>query len=254
MPPFGGFCLDPGEKERRTHYFFAAGSGITPIFSMIHSVLEAEPHSVAHLVYGNRNDKSIIFKDTLAELQEQHPESLTVCHVLSSPSMSSWFTPWRSGKIDKDVIGAFIGENPPYAQDAQYYICGPGGMNRSVRQFLTELDVPDDRIHMESFGGAKEDDLSVKGIAATATIHLDGESHTIPVDADQTVLEAACKAGVNPPFSCQSGVCGACRAKLSKGTVHMRSRPALEDAEVADGTILTCQSVATSDAVELSYS
>lgn len=253
LPPFGSFCLDPGENERRTHYFFGAGSGITPLFSMIGSVLAAEPHSVAHLVYGNRNDQSIIFKEALAELRGRHPERLTVSHVLSSPEMLSWFTPWRSGKIDKEAIGALIDENPPYAQDAQYYICGPGGMNGVVKQILKGYDVPDERIHMESFGGAQEADLSIRGMASAATVVLSGDSHLVEIGEDQTILDAVCKTGLNPPFSCQSGVCGACRARLTKGSVHMRSRPALEDHEVGKGAILTCQAVATTGAIELTY-
>ena len=253
MPPFGGFCLDPGEQERRTHYFFGAGSGITPLFAMIHSVLKAEPHSVAHLLYGNREDKTIIFKDTLAAIQEQYPDRLTVAHLLSSPAMLSWFTPWRSGKIDKDAVGAFIKENPPYAQDAQYYICGPGNMNTTLKKILMGFDVPDNRIHMESFGGAKDEDLSVEGIPATATVHLDDQTSTVPITIGQTILDAACKVGLNPPFSCQSGVCGACKATLVSGTVHMRSHPALEEAEVEKGAILTCQSVATSGLLEVKF-
>ena len=253
MPPFGSFCLDPGDKERRTHYFFGAGSGITPLFSMIGSVLAAEPHSVAHLVYGNRNEKSIIFKDDLAALQESHPERLTVSHVLSSPGLLTWFTPWRSGKIDKEAVGAQIDENPPYAQDAQYYICGPGGMNGALKEILRSYDVPDERIHMESFGGAQVEDLSITGVDSAATVVLSGETHLLELREGQTILDAANKAELNPPYSCQSGICGACRARLIKGSVHMRSRPALEDHEIEKGAILTCQAVATSPEIELTF-
>ncbi len=254
MPPSGDFCLDPGEKERRTHYFFGAGSGITPLFSMIHSILLAEPHSVAHLIYGNRNDKSILFQETLAELQGEHRKKLTVSHVLSAPSLLSWFTPWRQGKIDQDAIRSFIDENPPYAQDAHYYICGPGGMNSSVKQSLQNIDVPEDRIHLESFGGAKEPVHSVNSVAAQATVVLLGQTHSVAVSPNQTLLDGVCKVGLNPPYSCQAGICGACKAQLIEGSVHMHSRSALDDDEVERGAVLTCQAVATSESLKIKYS
>ncbi|MGI9356525.1 MAG: 2Fe-2S iron-sulfur cluster-binding protein [Rhizobiaceae bacterium] len=253
MPPFGGFCLDPGETPRRTHYFFGAGSGITPIYSMLHSVLSAEPHSVAHLIYGNKNTSSIIFSEALDALVAEYDDGLSVQHVLSDPSWLSSSQYWRKGKIDAAAIEAAIAENPPYAQDTQYYVCGPGDMNAAVKTALTDLDVPADRIHMESYGGAVETDESIKGTAARATILLNGQSHSIEIAEGQTVLEAARAANVSPPFSCQSGVCGACMAKLTSGSVHMRSHMALEDQEIAQGNVLTCQSVATTPDLELNY-
>ena len=253
MPPFGGFFLEPGKTKRRTHYFFGAGSGITPLFSMLHSVMCAEPYSVAYLVYGNKQDKTIIFKDKFMQLCDENQSRLKVLHVLSSLSMWSGFTPWRKGIVDKQAIEALINENPPYAQDAQYYICGPGGMNKAVKLALMSLDVPADRIHMESYGSENEVDDSIKGQAATAQITLDGQENLIEISESQTILEAARGSGLKPPFSCQSGVCGACRAKLEKGTVHMRARMALEDSEIEAGAILTCQSVSTSDKLKLKY-
>ncbi|MGI9391567.1 MAG: 2Fe-2S iron-sulfur cluster-binding protein [Boseongicola sp.] len=253
MPPFGGFCLDTSETKRRTHYFFGAGSGITPLHAMLQSVMVAEPHSVAHLAYGNKDADSILLRDEFETQLEQNPERLSVQHVLSVPSMWSGFSYWRKGIVDKAAIEALIAENPPYAQDAQYYICGPGGMNKSVKAALMALDVPANRIHMESYGGAVELDDSVKGIAATATVQLGGSIHSIAIAKGQTVLEAARASGLTPPYSCQSGVCGACRARMSKGDVHMRARMALEDDDIDRGAILTCQSVATSSEIALNY-
>ncbi len=253
MPPFGGFCLDPGETQRRTHYFFGAGSGVTPLYAMIRTVLRAEPWSVCHFAYGNKDENSIIFRDELAAHAAEEPDRLSLHHVLSGQSMWSGFEAWRQGLIDNQAVKALIDERPPYAQDAQYYVCGPGNMNASVRSALMALDVPADRIHMESYGGAVDVDASVKGIAAAARIRLDGRTVPVDIGADQTVLEAARSAGLQPPFSCQSGVCGACRATLKKGTVHMRARMALEDADIDRGVVLTCQSVATSPELEIAY-
>lgn len=253
MPPFGGFRLDPQSVLRRTHYFFGAGSGITPLFSMLYSVLIAEPHSVAHLVFGNRSADTTLFADELANLTKLYPDRLNVVHVLSNPSIWSGSSPWRTGIIDAATVAAAIDEMPPYAQDTQYYICGPGDMNQTVKSALMRLDVPAGRIHMESYGGAVAVDDTVTGIAARAHVALDGDSHVVAVAEGQTLLEAIRAANLNPPFSCQSGVCGACRARLKTGTVHMRAHMALDDAAIVDGAILTCQAVATSPEISLAF-
>lgn len=253
MPPFGGFKLDASQNARRTHYFFGAGSGITPLFAMLHSILLAEPHSDVHLIYGNKNDKSTIFKEALQTLLSQYPNRMTVSHVFSSPAWLSSFNYWRQGIVDEKAIIDMIKENPPYAQDTQYYVCGPGGMNTAVKQSLMSIDVPQNRIHMESYGGKVEQDDSVSGQAAQITVTLNGQQQTVAMAADQTVLSAVTAAGLNPPFSCQSGVCGACKAQLINGKVHMKARMALEDKDIKSGAILTCQSVACSDQLELIY-
>ena len=253
MTPFGGFCLDPGETARRTHYFFGAGSGITPLYSMLHSVLLVEPHSTAHLIYGNADADTIIFREALDGLAAEHGGRFSVSHVLSKPSMWSWFAPWRTGIVDEAAVGAFLDANPPYAQDTQYYVCGPGGMNGAVRQALMNLDVPPARIHMESYGGADVRDTSVEGVASDATVRVDGHTGTVRIAQGETVLQATRRAGLEPPYSCEAGVCGACRARLTEGSVHMRARMALEDDEIAAGHILTCQAVPTSEKIAVDY-
>ena len=253
LPPFGGFHLYPARTLRRTHYLFGAGSGITPLNAMLRSVLEAEPWSVAHLVYGNRNADSILFREQLSDYAASCPNRLTVRHVLSRPSAWSGFDHWRRGVVDKSAVEALISEEPPYAQDVQYYICGPGGMNLAVRAALLATDVPPERIHMESYGGAVERDSSGEGIKARAAVTLGGRTRTVAIAQAQTLLAAVRAAGLDPPFSCQSGVCGACRARLTAGSVHMRALMALDDAEVKAGAVLTCQSVATSERLALTY-
>ena len=253
MAPFGGFCLDPDEALRRTNYFFSAGSGITPIYAMMQSVLLAEPYSVTHLVYGNTNAQTILFQNSLQQLQAAFEDRITVSHVLSDASFWSSFQPWRTGRIDKAVIEAAIDDNPPYAQDAQYYICGPGTMNAAVKAALMDLDVPVNRIHTEHYGGNIEADISVTGMAAIAEVTLNGQQHIVEIGDGQTILEAALAAGQNPPYSCQSGFCGACRARLHNGAVHMRARMALEEEDITAGDILTCQAVPTAPELVLSY-
>ena len=251
--PFGGFCLDPDPRARRTYYFFGAGSGVTPLYAMIRSVLAAEPHSVARLAYGNRNADNAIFREELSRLEQESSGRLTVRHVLSSPSWLSSFRYWRRGRIDAAAVAAFIDEHPPYAQDARYYVCGPGSMNAAVRAALRGLDVPDSRVHTESYGATEPPDDSVSGVAATATVRLNGATRSVPVAAGQTVLAAVRAAGDAPSYSCESGVCGACRARLRDGSVHLRARMALTDAEIARGLILTCQALPTTPRLTVEY-
>jgi len=253
MPPFGTFCLDAAANLRRTHYFFGAGSGITPLLSMLHSVLCIEPYSVAYLLYGNKNADSILFRQTLADLAVAHVDRLGVRHVLSAPSIWSGFDYWRTGIIDKKAVEAFIATHPPYAQDTQYYVCGPDDMNRSISADLTALDVPADRIHTESFGQNVRLDGSIEGVEAKARVHLNGNIRDIKISGGQTVLEAVKEAGLDPPYSCQSAVCGACAANLKGGAVHMRARMALDDAEIAAGRVLTCQSVPTTGHLSIHF-
>lgn len=253
MPPFGGFCLEPEPISRRTYYFFGAGSGITPLYAMIRTILAAEPYSVAYLAYGNANADSIIFREPLADMEKQNEGRLMVRHVLSSPSWLSSFPYWRRGRIDGDAIGAFIDQHPPYAQDAQYYVCGPGDMNTTVRAALLGLDVPDTRIHTESYGATEPPDDSIKGVAATASVRLNGASLAVPISTGQTVLDAVRASGVNPPYSCESGVCGACRAHLRNGKAHLRARMALTDADIERGIILTCQALPTTPQLAVDY-
>ena len=253
MPPFGGFFLDADPRARRTYYFFGAGSGITPLYAMIRSALAAEPHSVARLAYGNVNADSAIFREELARLEEESRCRLAVRHVLSSPSWLSSFRYWRQGRIDATCVAAFIDEHPPYAQDTRYFVCGPDSMNATVRGALKGLDVPDTRIHVENYGPVTPPDDSVAGAAAEATVRLRGATFPVAVSAGQTVLNAVRTANATPPYSCESGVCGACRAHLRQGRVHLRARMALTDAEIAGGAILTCQALPITPQLTVEY-
>lgn len=251
MPPFGGFCLDPDPRARRTYYFFGAGSGITPLYAMIRSVLAAEPHSAVRLAYGNANTESTIFGKALIRLDHEFGSRLAIRHVLSTPTSSMGH--WRRGRIDAECVADFINELPPYAQDTRHYVCGPGGMNATVGAALKSLDVPDSRIYTESYGAVEPPDHSVTGVAASCAVRLSGDTLHVPVAAGQTLLEAVRAAGGMPKYSCESGVCGACRAILRDGSVHMRARMALTDAEVAGNVVLTCQALPTAPRLTVEY-
>lgn len=251
MPPFGGFTLVPDPRRRRTCYLIGAGSGITPLYAMLRSVLAAEPWSAVHLLYGNHDAASVLFAGELSRLQAEHPVRLSVSHVLSRPGRDA--ACWRGGRIDAAAIEAWIAEYPPYAQDARYFVCGPGRMNGTVASALAGMDVPAGRIRMESYGKAVEVDDAVAGVASTAEIVLGNRRRDIPVAAGQTILDAARAAGLDAPYSCEAGVCGACRAELTAGSVHMRAAMALTEEERAGGAVLTCQSVATSTRVGIRF-
>lgn len=253
MPPFGGFYLDPDARRRRTLYLFGAGSGITPLYSMLRSVLVAEPHSAVYLLYGNTDADTVIFAEDLSRLEEDSPGRLTVRHVLSSPSRNSSLRPWRRGRIDAERVAEFIETHPPYAQDTGYYVCGPGDMNAVVGAALLGMDVPGERIHTENFLPVTPPDDSVPGVEAAMTVRLGGEALAVAAASGQTVLEAVRASGGMAPYSCESGVCGACRARLRDGAVHLRARMALTDAEIARRVILTCQALPTTPRVTVEY-
>ena len=253
MPPFGGFVLDPDPGKRRTHYFFGAGSGITPLYAMLSSVLVGEPHSAAILLYGNTNARTIIFGADLARLEAGSGGRLAVRHILSAPSRQPVVRPWRRGRINAARVTELIDEHPPYAQDTQYYICGPGAMNATVRAALMAMDVPNERIHTEHYGPVTPPDDSVAPIAAQMTVRLNGRTLPTPLAPGQTILEAVRASGASPPYSCESGVCGACRASLRAGAAHLRARMALTDAELSRNVILTCQALPTTPRVTVDY-
>ena len=252
-PPSGCFCLNPSPKARRTHYFFGAGSGITPLYAMVQSVIAHEPYSVCHLAYGNISEKTILLQGELSSLAASSDGRLKIHHIFSKPGWWSNAGYWRRGYIDADAIEALLNENPPYAQDVQYYVCGPGNMNVSVKMALMGLDAPQQRIHMESYGRRQIHEGAVEGFEAELEINLNSDQQTIRVQKNQTLLAAIREAGLNPPFSCQSGVCGTCQAKLKGGEIEMQSYPALDEADIKRGLILTCQSFAKSAKLKISY-
>ena len=254
MIPQGRFYADVQPDAYKTYFLFAAGSGITPIVSILKSVLLASPNSVVHLLYGNTNQDSIIFKSELDALEQQYPNRLTITHTLSDPKVWTTWQQWKGakGRIDANAVEAFITNHPPVAQSTEYYVCGPGAMNLSVRKTLLELGVPKELIHIEHFGGA---DLSagdaIPAVDATLSVSINGQKRTLQVAKQQTMLQAMKAANIEVPYSCESGVCATCVARLKSGSAEMQSNMALEDGDVAKGQILTCQAWCTSAEVAI---
>lgn len=254
MTPTGGFTpsLDP---DRATHYgLVAAGSGITPLLSIAAAVLDAEPASSVTLFYGNRTSASAMFVDELADLKDRHPGRLAIVHVFSrEPRGVELF----SGRLDAERFGRLLAALCPVDAVDEWFLCGPLAMVRELRAYLREHGAT--AVHVELFHAdettpahpvVRADD----GDAATVTAQLGGRTTTFRLGtSDVPVLEAFLRERGDVPYACRGGVCGTCRARLLEGEVRMDQNYALEDAELAAGFVLTCQSHPLTDTVRLDY-
>lgn len=257
MIPQGRFYADIKENDYKTYFLFAAGSGITPIISILKSVLVAAPNSVVHLFYGNANQDTILFKEELDELQSRYTDRLAIVHTLSDPKVWTSWEQWKGkkGRIDTKAVEWFIANYPPIAQSTEYYICGPGAMNVSVKKTLIGLGVPKGLVHIEQFGGNIEDvntDIAaVENAQLKAT--LNGETHQFAVPKGKTILDALKAANTNPPYSCESGVCATCVAKVTKGKAEMKACMGLEQEDLDKGLVLTCQALPVTKEIEIKF-
>jgi ring-1,2-phenylacetyl-CoA epoxidase subunit PaaE len=258
MPPEGRFftALDP--QQSRRYVAFAAGSGITPIISIVKTVLETEPLSHFTLFYGNQRTESIIFRELIEGLKNSHLNRFSVHYLLSREHPGSDLF---SGRIDGEKCRVFSQKLfQPEAIDA-FFLCGPEAMTLAVRDELKAQGVPLKKIHLELFGTSAKarkrpsvTKLSETGFMAKVQLQLDGNRIQFAMtDPDEPVLDAALRQGADLPFACKGGVCCTCRAKLEKGTAEMAVNFALEPEEVAAGYILTCQAYPTSEEVSINF-
>jgi len=258
MTPEGRFFV-PLDAGRARHYLgIAGGSGITPILSILKTVLAAEPMSRFTLIYGNRKQRSTMFMEELEDLKNRYLSRLTLHMVFSQEATD---LPLYSGRLDRAKIGEFLATLVDAGDIDHAFVCGPHGVNDEAEAALLAAGVPAERIHIERFGipdaaGVKAVQPVREGDAADAqvTIIRDGVQSVIDFHAHQgNVLDAAAAAGLEVPFSCKSGVCCTCRAKLLEGEVRMERNFALEKHEVAAGFILTCQAHPLTERVVLSF-
>jgi ring-1,2-phenylacetyl-CoA epoxidase subunit PaaE len=258
MAPQGRFFVPLDPAARRHHVGIAGGSGITPILSILKTVLAREPLSSASLIYGNRMLKSTMFKEELEDLKNRYLTRLSLHHVFSDEPTDA---PLNMGLMDRDKIAEFLGSVVPASALDHVYICGPYQMNDEAEAALLAAGVPEDRIHIERFGLAPQAGGAVvhqalpgDAEAAKVVIIRDGLRREIDFHKDQpSILDAASAAGLEVPFSCTSGVCGTCRAKLVEGQVRMERNFALDKADLANGFVLTCQAHPVSERVVLSF-
>lgn len=257
MVPMGNFNTELKSTNRKHYVLFAGGSGITPMMSIIKTVLIAEPQSKLTLFYGNYNEASTIFKNELDELARQNPERLTIHYILQAPSTPN-FPADLVGVMTKDTMKELISKYVERNPVIEYFICGPGPMMDNAKEVLENNNVNKNFIHIEYFTSAveepKKDAADIHGDICEVTVIADGKETTFQLATDgDAILDAAMDAGIDAPFSCKGAVCATCRAKLVEGKVNMTLNYALTDDEVEDGYILTCQSHPITPVVVVDY-
>lgn len=265
MPPQGRFTPPLSIGQSKTYFLFGAGSGITPLFSILKTILEEEPMSQVKLLYGNRNEDSIIFKDALAFLQKKYEGQLFVEHILSQPKMEkkgSWLfgkktVAWtgKIGRCNAAVVSEFLGANPVNTKDgATYFVCGPENMMLTIENELKRRKIDPKSIHIEHFlSGTKPNTPKSASNASKLIVHLNGKRMDFEVEAGKTVLDTLVKHKVDVPYSCTAGACSTCMAKIVNGSGKMEACFSLDPEEIADGYVLTCQLRPTSETLEVTY-
>ncbi len=257
MKPMGRFHMEIVPNASRFYVAIVGGSGITPVISIIYTVLQQEPNARFLLIYGNKTLASTIFRERISDAKNRYMERLQVVNVLSrEPSDIALFNGRLTTEKVSELVKAFT---DPKSIDG-YYICGPEDMMVGAKTALDGLGIPDECIKMESFGVQKKlvktkvsSTEHENGNATKATIIIGGESSHIEIPAGGKVLDAAMATGIDAPNSCRSGVCATCKARLIEGKVKMAVNYALDDAEVEQGYILTCQARPVSKSVIIDY-
>ena len=258
MPPLGHFGVPLDPTNRRHYVGFAAGSGITPLLSIIKTTLAVEPESEFTLFYGNRASATVMFREELAALKDEHLTRFNLVHVLSREAQDIELL---HGRIDRAKTDALLAHWVDLETADVVYICGPDGMMQSVAEALRGRGYPDSRIRIERFATSipKHEPKAHKApepghTECEVTAIVDGATRTFVVEKGrETILEAGLRAGIELPYSCKGGVCSTCRAKLVAGEVDMDTNFALEDYEVARGFVLTCQSYPVTDKATVDY-
>lgn len=247
MSPSGTFYTTLNSSNTKQYIAFVAGSGITPILSIIKTTLATEPGSSFTIIYGNKNTNSIIFKEALEALKNTYMERVILIHVLSRERTESDI---NYGRIDKNKC-IQIGRLLKLSEFDEYFLCGPETLIFTVRDYLKSIGVDHKKIHFELFTTPvrKERSMAEQSIVQTAsnfstvTVKVDGRSFEFTLDADSNnILDAALAQGADLPFACKGGVCCTCKARLLEGKVEMEVNYGLEPDEVEAGFILTCQS------------
>jgi 3-ketosteroid 9alpha-monooxygenase subunit B len=242
LPPAGLFTPNAFDGDL---LLLAAGSGITPVISILKAALAEGTGRIA-LVYANRDADSVIFGAELRQLEGRHPERLTVRH-------------WLDAAEGPPTVAGLDPLLRPYV-DREVFICGPEPFLTLVRQALTDLAFPARRIHVERFSSLLDNPFDEGAVddaperTATAEVELDGQVHRLPWPAKTRLLDLLIEAGLNPPFSCRQGICGACACRIVRGEVELVNNEVLEDEDFAEGYTLACQALPVTDTVSVTYS
>jgi ring-1,2-phenylacetyl-CoA epoxidase subunit PaaE len=270
MPPEGRFT--PRVAGARHRVGWAAGSGITPLLSIMASTLAGEPDSRFTLVYGNQRSATILFNEALQDLKDRYPARLTLIHLLSRQAQE---VALFNGRLDAAKVGELLSSLVPAASMDEAFVCGPEAMIEGCERALLAAGLPRERIHAERFSTTEQPSIAMNSIAThprgirasgalnspqkadsgaiRLSVQLDGKSHELRMHVHERVLDVALAAGLDLPYSCKGGVCCTCRAKVLEGQVRMEKNFTLEDWEVQKGFVLSCQARPLSDSLRISY-
>lgn len=262
MPPQGFFFTELKPENKKRYVIFAIGSGITPIMSIIKTTLSTEPESEVILFYGNRDRKSVIFKNSLQNLKNTYMHRLSVHHIFTREQSDSELL---SGRMDKDKIKQLLEVFAPISTVDEVFICGVHEVIFNTRETLEELGFDSKNVHFELFTSPDGDlgekstkqtkkSLDIAADESLVTTIIDGAEHTFTLSYQgKSILDTARENGADLPYSCKSGVCSTCKAKLVEGKVDMDANYALGEDEVEAGWILTCQSHPVTDKVKVDF-
>ena len=260
FPPSGNFFKEPEQNVKKNYILFAGGSGITPIYSEIKTLLTKYPHNYIKLIYANRDPDAIIFYEDLDTLKKLFPKMFFLTHIVSQASAG-----WNgmTGQLDSDKIKLFLEEQKIFPiANTEYYICGPSPFMELVEHELQNHGVPNEKLHLERFISIGDGDQPIIMGKEPAEINLketkvcaklDGKDNKVSCNIDETILDAFLAAGVNVPYSCKEGVCSSCMAKLIKGKVQILNAQSLTDIDIKENRILTCQATCLTKNVEINY-
>jgi ring-1,2-phenylacetyl-CoA epoxidase subunit PaaE len=257
MTPTGRFGMTPAPEEAWTYVGFAAGSGITPLLSIVKGVLAREPRSRFFLFYGNRSTQGVMFLEALEELKDRFLQRFSLFHVISGEEQD---IPIQHGRLDGEKVRVLLRSLVPASTVDHFFICGPTGMSEDIEATCRDIGIAEDRIHVERFvsglGGRPRPKAMIAPTApakAFASLIIDGKRRDVPVAEGEAILDAALRAGMDLPFACKGGMCSTCRAKLVEGKAEMDVNYSLEPWELKAGFVLTCQAKPVSDRVVVDY-
>jgi ring-1,2-phenylacetyl-CoA epoxidase subunit PaaE len=249
--PEGNFTFEPDFERQKNYAAFAAGSGITPVLSIIKSVLQSEPKSAFVLVYGNKSKDDTIFYNELHQLQLDYVGRFFVHYIYSQAKVEGDLF----GRIEKSTVNFVLNNKHKEKEFDKFYLCGPEEMITEVSNTLKEHNIAEKNIKFELFtSSSSEKVISGDNNGHTkVTMMIDGDEATFEMSQKQTLLEAALKQGLDAPYSCQGGICSSCLCRVTKGTAEMKKNSILTDGEIAEGLVLSCQAVPTSSEVYVDY-
>jgi len=256
MAPAGNFQHIPNASNEKNYALFAAGSGITPILSILKSILRHEPNSHVNLIYGNKGINSIIFKEEIEALKNTYLNQMSVVHILSRENLGNAM---QQGRIDKVKCEMLLKTYFNQSKIDDVFICGPEQMTLDIREVMIEQGMHSKQIHLELFGTGYDKKEKLKSIVkneadSQITLFMDGDEYEFDLNTnDVSILDAAQKTGLDVPYACKGGVCCTCKAKVIEGTVEMDVNYALEQDELDRGYILTCQAHPTSEKVTVTF-